>query len=142
MLPMYMAVIYTVYLSAKLCNSYSTFKSVIVKLGLVMGTNFVMSTTVVILSLVSLHVDVSDSLEAILAYILFPLNSCINPLANTVINHVKHQYSTIAAGLKYFFTKYLSKALSNIVNLNEVKMRIRKILIRPVNKRQPESFWN
>ena len=89
MLPLYLVVIHKVYLSAKVSNTYDSFKAVIVKLGLIMGTNFVTSMTVVILSIVSLFIDVPDYLEAILAYVLLPLNSCVNPLVYTVLHYMK-----------------------------------------------------
>ena len=77
------------YRSARFNQSFDKFKAVVQKLSLIMISNFIASMTVVVLSNVSLYTDVPDSLEAMLAYILFPLNSCINPLANTILSKMK-----------------------------------------------------
>ena len=89
MLPLYFAVIYRLYGSAKFNHDYDNFKATATKLGMVMITNFIAAMTVVVLSIVLINVYVPGSLEAMLAFILFPLNSCINPLARTIISNMK-----------------------------------------------------
>ena len=58
---------------------------VLARLGAVLGTNFLASIIVITLSIMSLaQVDVPSSLEAMLAFLLFPLNACLNPVINTL----------------------------------------------------------
>ena len=83
----YSQVLHTVYQSYRFSNApmaKSHFKQVVVRLGAIILTNFVASMTVSIISILTLIMYVPPSLEAMLAFILFTLNSCINPVLNTL----------------------------------------------------------
>ena len=70
--------------SRKLHKSQVNTFNVLFRLGAVAVTNFLVSTTVTTLSLLAVVTYVPPSLEAMLAFLLFPLNSCLNPIINTV----------------------------------------------------------
>ena len=70
-----------------------------------------MSMTVGVLSVVALFVPVSGTLESIAAFVLLPLNACINPLVNTITSAFIQQYN-----LSYFFS-CLIKVLNNVAHL-------------------------
>ena len=55
------------------------------RLGAIVLTNFVPSITITVLSSFLLAgIYIPSSLEAMLAFILFPLNACLNPMINTI----------------------------------------------------------
>ena len=59
--------------------------SVIIRLGAVVLTNFIPAVTVTVLSVLALLLDtIPASLEAYVAFFLFPINACLNPIINTI----------------------------------------------------------
>ena len=81
---LYSSITYTVYKSDQVQKMQQKFKNVAGRLGIVITTNFLASMTITIFSILSLILYVPASLEAMLAFVLFTLNSCINPIVNTI----------------------------------------------------------
>ena len=125
-------VMLTLAYSAKLTTTMDKYKIVIIRLGTVIITNFLVSFTVTTLSILSLVIYVPASLEAMLAFLLFPFNSCINPVLNTITTkgfiqyvHSKHtlQYCLhgtyiLASQIKKYIRKKIiwTKLLQNATN--------------------------
>ena len=81
----YLHLVFSVYKGMLNVNSsVRVFKQVAVRLGLVILTNFLASMTVTVISVLSLSMYMPPSLEAFAAFNLFSVNSCINPLLNTI----------------------------------------------------------
>ena len=86
---------YNVNQSHKASKSEANIFQVMFRLGAVAVTNFLVSMTVTTLSLLAVVTYVPPSLEAMLAFLLFPLNSCLNPIINTVTTKQFIQQSNI-----------------------------------------------
>ena len=82
------------------------------RLGAVILTNCIATSTIVILSILSLsHVYVLPSLEAVVIFVLIPLNASLNPIINTITTsefwpirqfistHVKEAFNFVAEQL-------------------------------------------
>ena len=80
----YMLVMRKVSQSRKVKKSSDKTKQVIIRLGLVLSTNLITTMAVTMLSIISLVTDLSSNTEAIVSFLLFPLNACLNPLLNTI----------------------------------------------------------
>ena len=63
----------------KFRSSNQNNKSQFYRMGIIVSSNFAMSMTVGVLSIVALFVPVSGTLESIAAFVLLPVNACINP---------------------------------------------------------------
>ena len=81
----YLAVILRINQSDKIEKSKSDSSRVAVRLGVVILSNFIASMTVTVLSVLSLTIYTVQTLEAMVAFLLFPLNACINPMVNTIL---------------------------------------------------------
>ena len=57
----------------------------VLRLGSVILTNFLASFTITIMAFMSVaQHNISDNVEILLSFIVFPINSCINPIINTL----------------------------------------------------------
>ena len=89
----YASIIYYMRKYDKMEKSHGNFTRVLVRIGAIIITNFIPSITTTILSVLSAFPNfIPASIEANVAFILFPLNACLNPLINTLttrqfINH-------------------------------------------------------
>ena len=82
---MYFAVMSKVLQSRKMVKSSDKTMNVFVRISVIVLSNFMASMTIAILSILSLfNLNVSASIEAMIAFLLFPLNSCLNPVLNTI----------------------------------------------------------
>ena len=79
---------YNVHASDQMVSSQSKFKQVASRLGVVILTNFLASMTVTIISILSHIIYIPASLEAMIAFLLFPANAMTNPLINTLTTSV------------------------------------------------------
>ena len=68
--------------SASVRSSSASDYQVIIRLGAVISTNFLATITVVFVSL--FNPNVPASFETLASFITFPINSCLNPLINTL----------------------------------------------------------
>ena len=101
-------------------DSHSISLSLLVRLGAIVLTNFLASMTITILAIFSLsNISIPASLEAMLAFIIFPINSFCNPLINTVTTkqfcqligkRIKHMSITKLCTTVFTTTKLSNKA--------------------------------
>ena len=84
----YAQVAHSVYLSGKIQKSHQKVKQITGRLGAVILTNFLASMTITLLSVLSLFTYVPASLESMLAFWLFTVNSCANPVLNTFTHDI------------------------------------------------------
>ena len=81
----YSSVILKIKKSSEMSKSNDKSQKVMLRLGALVCTNFIVSMTVTILSIVSLFpTRLPASIEANVAFLLFPINSSINPIINTI----------------------------------------------------------
>ena len=85
LLVIYSIVIHSMMKSANFQSSSDRSKKASIRLGAVILTNSMATMTVTVLSVLSLtRVFVLPSVEAVLIFILLPLNGCLNPVINTM----------------------------------------------------------
>ena len=109
---MYASVTYTLYQSNKMKKSHTNLVPVMARLGAVALTNILTSMTVTTLSLLSVITYVPPSLEALLAFLLFPLNACLNPVINTVSTSVFVEQTQLLQVTASFKDMVLSQSVS------------------------------
>ena len=81
---MYMLIIVHLHKS-KMTQSEHRSSNATIRIGILVLTNFIPFITSTILTLLPLtNFNMSPSIEANMAYIMFPINSCLNPLINTI----------------------------------------------------------
>lgn len=81
----YLAVLKTVVKSSQVSKSHDKSAQVTLRLGAVILTNFVAWFTISILSILSMfHVSMPASIESVVALVILPVNSFLNPIINTI----------------------------------------------------------
>jgi hypothetical protein len=98
-----------VILSRNSMRAHYSQKQIVLRLGLVVLTNFLAWITMSIISLLAvMNVYLMPSIEAMLALVIFPLNAIFNPVINTLstesfrseLTHVKHNVREGVASLR------------------------------------------
>ena len=85
---MYLPILHKVKMSSKIHKSSDNSITVIARLGAVILTNFIPSLTITFISIMAMFPHtIPSSIEANMAFLLFPLNSCLNPIINTFTTH-------------------------------------------------------
>ena len=117
------AVIITIINSHKITTkSRDKSTRVILRLSAVVLTNFIPSMAITFLSIASLAaVNIPASIEANIAYFLFPINSCLNPVINTITTQEFLQHATvnaIASKFNSFVVTFVHKGINHFTEFN------------------------
>ena len=78
----YGIILYVIVKSAKLSRSQTLLVKAHIRIGVILVSYFVASTTVLILSALRFYIQIPSTIESIIVCMLVPLNSCLNPLIN------------------------------------------------------------
>ena len=80
---LYTIIMFSITKSSKISKRDEKTKHVLIRIGAVILTNFIALLLITLLSLVSMF-HTSVYVEAMVAFMVFPLNSCLNPIVTTI----------------------------------------------------------
>ena len=98
--------------TSKISKTTDSYRSTVVRLMAVITTNLLPSITLTLLSVLALsYVNFPSSLEANVAFIIFHINACLNPVINTITTNafLKALNDHVTLPLKPHIVKWSTK---------------------------------